>query len=709
MKDLPEIPIDADFSMRDKTREEKENWNKQEVGEYKVKLDLTDAQKKAAEEACFLEFDAIKAEQEELGLPKKWEGLDKQYDGSLAQIKSVEFSIDVRESKIKVDSIVRAAKEAFFPEDGSVVDVSPRPETARNDGWAIAEKQQQFLDFAVTEEIRPEIAFAKVFTSVFKKAVGIVKVCWSYRQETRRREEHWAGKIVPVGQAPDGSMVMDNEGLRNFLQAYPDAPKRYPGQVAKLLEGKDVDIVVAYKEQVRNNPQFKYIKIEDFYVRNSCQYNDGLLTEHLIGERQEYSYFDLKRMEDSGEFEGVDNLWNETEEDTKGGDDHKTRMYNVMEFTTYMKLKETDKTETKVKLWFGEEKKCFLGAIAYPYYSIDIDYVGFWAAYNDKGFYAGGDSVMFDLRDTHIAQDALISLMLQSIYIRNIITPIVKEGSEMEQMFLDHTFKNGDPISVDDLTDDVGKAFSYVQWPATDTNGVLVMLEKLKRIGSDVSRVSDLVTGGDSNLDPSAPAAKTIALLQQSGVGIKDYIKSMLPSFNICAGYLLLMYYQMSTDDRKYRIRTKGKQVTGKDIFGDIKREEMIVSTNVQSRAAAFAFDKVMEKRESMAAYSLITQNPYAARQPKVLYKALKIFLSTFGGRWATLGEVDLPSPEEFEQQQMQVAMQAVQQLFAQAKQKQQVTGVADDPRQIMAQAPDAVTEAQAIAFNPALAQEAEA
>lgn len=708
MKELPEIKIDQDYAMRPKTHEEKESWDKQEVGEYKVKLDLTPDQKKQLEEAAFLEFDALKTEREELGLEKKWESLEKQYEGSLAPIKAIDFAIDVRESKIKVDSIVRAAKEAFFPEDGSIVDVAPRPETARNDGWAVAEKQQQFLDFAMSEEIRPEVSFAKCFTSVFKKAVGIIKICWSYRQETRRREEHWAGKIVQVGQMPDGTPIMDNEGLRNFLQAYPDAPERYPGQVAKLMEGKDVDIVVAYKEQVRNNPQFKYIKIEDFYVRNSCEYNDGLLSEHLIGERQEYSYFELMKMQDCGEFENVEALWNDNEDPGKGGDDHKTKMYKVMEFTTYMKLKPSDKQETKIKCWFGEERKCFLGAIAYPYYSIDIDYVGFWAAYNDKGFYANAESVMFDLRDTHIAQDALISLMLQSIYIRNIITPIVKEGSEMEQMFLDHEFKNGSPITVDDMTDDVSKGFGYVQWPSTDTNGGLVMLEKLKRIGSDVSRVSDLVTGGDSELDPSAPAAKTIALLQQSGVGIKDYIKSMLPSFNILAGYLLQMYYQMSTDDRKYRIRTKGKQVTGKDIFGDILRSEMIVKTNIQSRAAAFVFDKVMEKREGLAALQMIQANPYLVRKPKVLYSATKIFLSTFGGRWKTLADT-MPTDEEFAQEMMQVSAQAIQMLMQQAQQRGQVTGVKPNPREVMAQAPGVVEEAQAVAYDPRLAQEAEA
>jgi hypothetical protein len=65
-----------------------------------------------------------------------------------------------------------------------------------------------------------------------------------------------------------------------------------------------------------------------------------------------------------------------------------------------------------------------------------------------------------------------------------------------------------------------------------------------------------------------------------------------------------------------------------------------------------------------------------------------------------------LLSPEDFDNQQMQVAMQAIQQLFQQAQQQAQVTGVAPDPRQVMAGAPEAVTRAQAAAYNPELAEE---
>jgi len=702
MKEDLKIPVDADYALRNKTPEEKQKWEEQETAEYRIKLKLNDTQKDALIAQSFLEFEAIKDERAAKGLETAWKDRDAQYDGQLAPVTGLDFAIDVRESKIKVDSVVRALTEAFLPDGGDMVDVAPRPETARQDGWTIAEKQQQFIGFAMDEEIKPEVALRKIATSAAKKFVGIGKLCWAFKQEKRRREEHWEGKITPVGVDPSGAVIGDNEGLRNFLAMYPDAPVRYKAQVIKLAQGKSIDIVVQYKEAIKNNPDLKYIKVEDFFVRNDCNYNDGLTSEHLIGERQKYTYWELKKMEAEGEFENVDALFN-IPEGENAGNDYKTKTYDVMEFTTYMKLNEGDEDETKVKWWAGEENKCFLGAIIYPYYGIDSDYIGYWITSNDKGFYGDAESMMFDLRDTHIAQDALISLMLQSIYIRNVITPVVREGSQAEQMFLDHEFKTGKPIPVDDLTDDVNKAFDYVKWPATDTNGGLVMLEKMKRIGSDVSRVSDLVTGGESEIDPNAPAAKTIALLQQSGIGIKDYIRTFLPSFNLFASNLLLLYYQMSTEDRMYRIRAKSKQVTGKDVFQAIKREEMIIKTNIQSRAGAFAFDKVNEKREAMAAYQLVTQNPYTMRQPKVLYKALKTFLSTFGGRWKTMGETDLPSPEEFDQQQMQIAVQALQAMFQKVMQASKTTGVAPDVQSVLQGAPEAITKAQAESYNPEL------
>lgn len=708
--DMPEIKPDQDYALRPQTPEEREKWVGQDVPEFKIKLDLTEEQQARLKEQVFLEFEALKEERRQLKLEEKWKERDAQYDGQLAPIQQLDFQIDVRESKIKVDAVVRALMEAFLPDSGDIVDVSPRPEAGRKDGFAIAEKQQQFIDFSMDEEIRPEVDLRKIATCASKKYVGIGKISWDLNTQFRRREEHWEGKLAQVGTNPDGSAVYVNEGLNNFLSMYPDAPKRYPKQVAKLAKGESIDIVVQYKEQVSNNPVQQYVPIEDFYVRNCCNYNRGLASEHLIGERKRYSYWELKKLEREEEWENIEKLFengDETVNAEKKDKAYMTKEYKVMEFTTYFRINPDDEDETKVKCWFDEGKKTFLAAFQYFYYSIDCDYIGYWLTINDKGFYGDAESLMFDLRDTHIAQDALISLLLQAIYVRNIITPITHQGSEVEQMFLDHEFKSGKPLVVgDELIDDVNKALAFVQWPSMDMNGGLVMLEKLKRIGSDVSRVADLVTGGESNLDPSAPASKTIALLQQSGVGIKDYIRTFLPSFNSFAASILQLYYQMSTEDRKYRIRSKSKNVTGKNVFDSIKREEMVVKTFVQARAAAFAFDKVNEKREAMAAYQVLMENPYTARQPKVLYKALKTFLGTFGGQWKAMSETDLPTQEQFDQQQLMTAVKAVALLVQQAKQQAQVTGVEPNMDEIVGKAPTAITEAQAVEYNPALAEE---
>jgi hypothetical protein len=683
--DMPEIEKGEQFAMRTQNPEEKKRWEEDEIPEYRIELDLSEDQEKELVKQVKEEFEALKDERKTLGLDNEWKVLERQYDGELKKIQNLDFQIDVRESKIKVDAIARALIEAFIPDSGDIVDIKPRPEFSKNNGFVVAEKQQQFLDWAIDEEIKPEQAFRKIFISTIKNFVGIGKLVWKLQTCQRRREEHWEAKLVPVGFAPDGSQIVDNEGLRNFVSMYPDAVKLYPQHVKKLSEGKSIDIVVNYKEQVFNNPELQYVALEDFFVRNSCEYNKGLQTEHLIVERRRFSYWQLK---EEKTFKNVDKIFEGT--DGKVSPDMQTKEYCILECTTFFEM---DKEKIKIKCWIEEEKQVFLGAIQYPYYGLDCDYVGFWATTNDYGFYGNAKSIMADLRDTHIAQDALISLMLQGVYIRNILTPIVPKGSDVEKLFLEHRFHAGSPIPISDMIDgDINKAFRFVEWGNIDLNGGLSMAEKIKRIGSDVTRVSDLTTGGESQLDPNAPATKTIALLQQSGQGIKDYIKTIKPSFDMVISGFLQLYYQMSTEDRAYKVTSKSKQITGENVFSGISRGEMAIKTIVQSRASTFAFEKVQEAQKALAAYNLIMASPYAQRQPELMYKSLKTLLETFGEKWKILADSDLQSPEDFKKGLEQQAMQAIIALMQQTQGNMQA---------LTENAPQAINQAQTEQFLP--------
>jgi len=684
--DLPEIKKGDDFAMRSQTPQEKQNWKDADVPEYKIELNLSNEKIDVLKTQVFDEFDALKDERTDLGLEEKWSALERQYEGRMQRIPGVDFNIDVRESKVKADTIARTAFDAFMPDDGDIIDIKPRPDTARNDGYEIAARQQEFLDYAMDEEIQPHIALRKAILSSVKKFVGVTKLVWSLKMQNRRREETWKGT---------------EEGLSNFVAMYPDAPKMYPQYIKRLARGEDVSIVVNYRDQVKNNPELKYIPIEDFYVRNACDYNAGLTLEHMIAERRRFSYYEMKEMETAGEFQNVDNVLTRGE-DGEIVDGAKNEEYSVIEFTTYFRLDAADEQETKIKCWFSEEKQVFLGAIQYPYYGIDCDYIGWWAAVNDKGFYGNAESIMLDVRDTHIAQDALISLTIDGVYKRNTVTPIVEAGSEAEALFLDQQFQTGKPIAVNDqYGKGVMSGIGFLQYPNMDINGALSMAEKAKRVGDDVTRVSGLVTGGESQLDPSAPATKTVALLQQSGQGIRDYIRMLKPSFDLFASMLLQLYYQMCTEDRAYRIRSKSSSVTGDDVFKNISREDMAIRTVVQSRSAAFAFDKIQDAQRAMAAYQVVTQSPYLAQQPEVIYAALREVIGSMGGKWKTFADTML-SPSEFKDKQEAVAVKVVGAIM----QKMMSGEIQGGAQELMQAAPGAITAGQSSAYNPAIGQQ---
>lgn len=715
--------LDGQYALRSQDKKEiKRNETIDDIPKYRVRIKLREDQKARLIEQFQEEFRALISERQNLGLTTKWSQLDNQYDGVLKRNTKLAFNLHTHQSKIKTDAIVRALNEAFL-DSQPMVDVSPRPDfwkKQEKSGSDICEKQQQFIQYEMEENIKPSADITRVGLCAVKKFVGIMKLEWCYEKELRKREETYAGENETVGVDQQGQPVIENKALKEFEGNYPNWQERgYQSYHDKIANGGTVNLVVEYLDTICNSAKWRHVSIEDFYVRNSTFYNEGLRKAHLIVERDTMTYWELLKKEKNEEFENVDDICQHypAASMSEGGTklDYKNNDYAVLEATMYFKLEEEDEEETKIKAWFAEidneqdkntdaQRYDLFGAILYPYYGFDIDYKAFYVKLNNDGFYGGAKSVLSDLKDSNIAQDAILNLALHSMYIRNILTPIVKEGSEIESMFLENRWQDGRPLPVDAMTENVNDAMAFVQYPQINLQDFMVLGAQMQKIDSDVSGISGLMTGRESPSDPHAPAAKTIALLNQSGINVKDYIRNFLPAFNEMIGDTLQLYYQMSQEGKKFKVSYKSRKVTGEDAFASITRDEMVARTNIQARASAFAFDKSQEKAENLAAYQMIASSPIAATQPEAYYKAFILALSTMGPLWKGFSEVDVLSPAEFAQKQQQVAMQAVAKILEMKQLQAQVVGGAP-PLLNPQEAGAAVTQAQAESANPALAQ----
>lgn len=729
-KDLSKDNIaeeEGQYVLRPQDKEElkRNDLSIDDVPSYRVRIKLDDSQRDRLTQQFKEEFRALLAERNNLGLPAKWAALDRQYDGVLKKNAMLSFNLHTHQSKIKTDAIVRALNEAFL-DSNPMVDVSPRPEfwkEQEKDGDDVCDRQQQFIQYEMEENIKPSADITRVGLCAVKKFVGIMKLEWCYEKEPRKREETYVGNNEIVGVDGQGQAVVENKALKEFESNYPNWEERgYARYHDKIANGGTVNLVVEYLDTICNSAKWRHVSIEDFYVRNSTFYNEGLKKAHLVVERDTMTYWELMKKERNEEFDDVDSICQmyPTASMSEGGSkiDYKNNDYPVLEATMYFKLDEEDKEETKIKAWFAEidseEEKTtdgqryeLYGAILYPYYGFDIDYKAFYVKLNNDGFYGGAKSVMNDLKDSNIAQDAILNLALHSMYIRNILTPIVKEGSEIEAMFIEQRWQDGRPLVVDAMTEKVEDAMAFVQYPQINLQDFIVLGQQMQKIDSDVSGISGLMTGRESASDPHAPAAKTIALLNVSGINIKDYIRTFLPAFNDMVADTLQLYYQMNQEGKKFRVSYKSRKVTGKDAFNSISRDEMVAKTNIQARASAFAFDKSQEKNENLMAYKMVASSPIAATQPEAYYRAFKLALASISPAWKNFTEVDMLSPTDFQQKQMQVAMQALQGLLEQQFAVAQATGA----KPVMPSAQEAagtITDAQMQAANPAIAQKAQ-
>lgn len=709
---------------QDKAEEKRNERTVDDIPQYRIKLDLTEDQESNLCEQFENEYDALKEERETLGLPSKWASLDRQYDGIMNKNAKLNFNLHIHQSKVKADAIARALNEAFL-DSQPMIDVSPRPEQWKlqeSSEVDVCEIQQQFISYEMEENIRPGQDLELIGLCSVKKFVGIGKLEWAYDKERRKREEVYEGKNEPVlddnGQPVivNGMPQQENAALKEFVNNYPNWKERgYGNFYNRIAAGRTVRIVVEYFDTLVNCAKQKHISVENFYVKNSTNYYEGLKKAHLVVERDSMTWYELEKKVQNEEFkatavEGLktDHTISQNKNITGSGKQkYYTKDYDILEATTYIRLEPTDEEETKVKAWFAEigtegAKYVFLGAILYPYYGFEIDYIPYYVKLNNDGFYGGAKSIMADLKDSNIAQDVLVNLALHSMYIRNLLTPIIPSGSDIAATFIENRFQDGKPLEVDMIGDDINKAIGFVQYPQLNLGDFINLGTVLQRNDDAVTGVNPGTSGRENPSDPHAPASKTIALLNQSSINIKDYIRNFLPSFNIFVGNVLQLYYQMSAEGRRYKVSWASKQVAGKNPFTTITRDQMVAKTNIQSRAAAFCFDKMMEKQEASMALQGLMSNPIIQTMPDVVYKALKLWLKKQGNEWYNFAETDLMSQAEFQKKQMASAMQALQIYMQQQNQQAQITG--QQPQYDMQAISQAVTKQQMLDNNPALA-----
>jgi len=647
----------------------------------------------------FDEFEYLKKERDELNLPEKWKMLENQFAGKLQADSYRQFNLHRQLTKTKVRTVVGRIMSALFKPD-TLFSVFSRPEFATQGGSEVCEKQEDFLDYKIDEVIPLKSPMRKVAKSSVVKGVGVLRALHEIKRENRRREETYKGVLEPLLDPETGEIIREpnsdmpiydeskNTGLIDFVSTYPDTLHLYPGYIEKLKKGKEINLVIEYTETTYNDPKPVYVEVENFYVRNSVEGYEGLKDTLMIVEREKFNWWELKKEEKLGNFENIDELMYTDGDKKEKAKDYKQREYNILRCTYYFSEKEDDEDEKKIVCWFDEENKIFLGAINYPYYGIASYYIPFYIIDEDLGFYKCG--LAEDLTDSNIAENAILNFVLEGALIANTVTPIAPEGSAVDTQLLEKRWVHGMtlnavPGEVDFLNKYMGRF---------DIGGLLNLMNYLVKMDDDISGVSSLMTGRADPIDPRAPATKTMALLEQSGESINAYLEVFALSVNITATVLLQMYHQISREDG-ILYRKSAERSVGGDPFASISRSEIIAKTNIQSQAMAYNFDKLDEKRTTLALHQVLREDPIIKQNPDAVHYLVQSLIKSWSPKWKNNIQKILPPMEEFQKQKLMLGLQAVD-AYVQGKIKDAELGGIDpkfDPEELVSSVSQYVQE----------------
>lgn len=666
-----------------------------ELNEYHQKLNLTEYHTKTLKIEIIDMWDQLKTARQPF--ENEWDLNDSIYDGEMKKLEGQMFNVHYGLMAEKIDNAVNRADMAFF--DGErIFDISPRPDFEGEGGSNVAQKQSDMLDYANEEVIKPREQAGLMFHSAFLKGNGWLFATRRVKKQKKRDRQVFKGEpkytIVVEGQPVEvdektakqhkkdtgQQFSYTNEPLKNFLEEYPDYVDS--GYSNKLHEGKEIKIVVTYDEYVYNDPYFECVDLKDFWIDTSVEtifdISETILTVH----NKKYTYKELKKLEKDGYFNDVDKVLYETDADETKKQvmaNAKTKKYDILRCVYWCKAYETSAEEEKCVFYIAKDRNVMLCGERFEHDRIMTEYLPFYVKKKKKGIYQPG--VGKDLVDDNIALDLYMNFTLQMLYLHSVVIPICAEDSPLIEQYHNKELINGRPITKR-MTETIDFLNNHMKPPDVMSN--LAMMNKMESRGGEKANITHGMTGKESPTDPSAPASKTLALLSEGNFNFQQYIVRLANSFNQIGYIELAIYHQMEKENIKYKDKKK--------VFKEITRDELVAKTEIQTQAMAFAIDKLREKQELVAFYSLMRPEMRDMEQVNSLRRMI-------GSAWSPKVRANIdklfPEMNDVKRDKVKVALQAVDTYVRGIVQQSQATGVPTpiDPQELFGSIQQAVSD----------------
>jgi len=595
----------------------------------------------------------------------EWKLLDNVYDGEIDHIQGQQFNIHYGIMSEKIDNAVNRIDLAFF--DGErIFDVSARPDFEKAGGADVCQNQSDFLDYTNEEIIKPREQVNLSFHSAALKGNGWLFGTRRVKKVPQRERRKFKGTPKYLIMQPDGNFKettkrlaekytkdtgepykYENKGLEEFLKAFPDYEGT--GYLKKLDEGKEVKIVAQYDEVVYNDPHFETVDLMDLWIDKDVDCLEDIANTKLIVHRKEYTYWELRKLQDDGIFDNVDDLLFEHDENGVTSTvipDAENLKYDILRCTYKTKVSDGANIEERFIFWIAERNNILLAVERFEHDRIKTEYIPFFVKKKKKGLYQPG--IGKDLVDDNISLDLMVNFTLQVLYLHSMVTPICDSESSTAEQFMNREFVNGYPIYKDKSDVPLDFLQNHMKYP--DVASILAMMNKLEARAGTKANVTPGMEGKENPNDPSAPGNKTIALLGESNYNFKKYVHTLAQNFNEIGYIELAIYHQMDKDKIPFR-RSKGTE------FGEITRDELVMRTEIQTQAMVFAIDKLNEKRELIAFMQVMRPE---MRDMKQITALDRFITKAWSPKLRSNVDLMFPELEDVEREKLMIAMQAV-------------------------------------------------